>query len=260
MSAANEDRLTVLSEAFAKKPCYLRSEQSAAFIRYCERVYGVMLNQYGTADLDQLALMLDVLHLRPGSHVLDVGCGTGGTTRYLAEKSGARFVGIDSSEPAIARAQEIAAIFPEWLAFKVGTMDALDFSPGSFDAVIAIESLDLCQDLSSTIRQLNKLLRAGSQMALFYTYTADGPQDTLSATDAKLGAALRANGIVFNVFDLSESDRHFWMRSKLVADEMRAEFEAEGNTDLMHLDETEARLNLIQEGRQARYLYHVRVR
>jgi 2-polyprenyl-3-methyl-5-hydroxy-6-metoxy-1,4-benzoquinol methylase len=250
----------VPSEVIAKKPCYLRSEQSAAFIRYCERVYGVMLNQYGTADVDQLALMLDVLNLRPGSHVLDIGCGTGGTTRYLAEKSGARFIGVDSAEPAIVRAQEIAAISPEWLAFKVGTMEALDFSPGSFDAVIAIESLYLCKDLASTIGQFNRLLRARSQMALFYTYIADGPGDRLSANHAKLGAALRANGIVFNVFDLSESDRNFWMRSKIVADEMRAEFEAEGNADLMHLDETEARLSLIEEGRQSRYLYHARVR
>jgi hypothetical protein len=94
----------------------------------------------------------------------------------------------------------------------------------------------------------------------FFTHTSDGPRDTLSATDAKLGAALRANGIVFDVFDLSENDLRFWMRSKIVADEMRTEFEAEGNADLMHLDETEARLNLIQEGRQVRYLYHARVR
>ena len=80
---------------------------------------------------------------------------------------------MDNAEPAIVRAQEIAAISPEWLAFKVGTMEALDFSPGSFDAVIAIESLYLCKDLASTIGQFNRLLRARSQMALFYTYIAE---------------------------------------------------------------------------------------
>src|SRR5271167_2349742 len=89
----------------AKEPCYLRSERSPAFIRYCERVHGAMLNQYGTADIEQLTLMLDALRLRPGSHVLDAGCGTWHTTRYLAEKSEARFVGIDTLEPAIGRAQ-----------------------------------------------------------------------------------------------------------------------------------------------------------
>src|SRR5271165_7611833 len=145
----------------AKEPCYLRSERSPAFIRYCERVYGAMLNQYGTADIEQLTLMLDVLGRCPGSHVLDAGCGTGQTTPYLAEKSQARFVGIDIAEPAIGRAQELAASGPEGLAFKVATMDGLYFSPGSFDAVIAIESLYFCKDLVSTIAQLQKILRIG---------------------------------------------------------------------------------------------------
>ncbi len=248
------------AEVVAKQPCYLRSEQSPAFMHYCERVYGAMLNQYGTADMEQLHLMLDVLRLRPGSHVLDAGCGTGHTTRYLTERSQARFVGIDTAEPAIGRGQELAAANPERLTFKVGTMDALDFSPISFDAVIAIESLYFCKDLTSTIGQFQKILRPGGQMALFYTHIADSPADGLTAGDAKPGTALRANGIAFDVYDLSESDRRFWKRSKDVAEELRTEFETEGNADLMHLNETDALLDLIQKGRHARYLYHARVR
>jgi SAM-dependent methyltransferase len=243
----------------AKEPCYLRSERSPAFIRYCERVYGAMLNQYGTADIEQLTLMLDVLRLRPGSHVLDAGCGTGHTTRYLAEKSEARFVGIDTAEPAIGRAQQLEAARAERLAFKIGTMDALDFSPSSFDAVIAIESLYFCNNLISTIAQFQKILRTGGQMALFYTHIADSTGDSLAAGDTKLGAALRANGIPFDAHDLSESDRRIWKLSKQVAEELYAEFEVEGNADLMHLSETDALLDLIQKGRHARYLYHARV-
>ncbi len=243
----------------AKDRCYLRSERSPAFIRYCERVYGAMLNQYGTADIEQLTLMLDVLRLCPGSHVLDAGCGTGHTTRYLAEKSEARFVGIDAAEPAIGRAQQLEAAGAERLAFKIGTMDALDFSPSSFDAVIAIESLYFCKDLILTIAQFQKILRTGGQMALFYTHIADSTGDSLAAADTKLGAALRANGIAFDAHDLSESDRRFWKLSKQVAEELWAEFEVEGNADLMHLSETNALLDLIQKGRHARYLYHARV-
>jgi 2-polyprenyl-3-methyl-5-hydroxy-6-metoxy-1,4-benzoquinol methylase len=246
------------AEVPAKKPCYLRSEFSPAFIRYCERVYGAMLNQFGTADIEQLTLMLEVLRLPRGAHVLDAGCGTGITTRYLAEKSGATFIGIDTAESAIGRAQELAAACPELLAFKLGTMDALDFSPSSFNAVVAIESLYFCKDLSATIGQFQRTLRAKGQMALFYTHIAASPGESLAAGDTKLGAALRANGIAFDAFDLSESDQRFWKRSKDVAEEMRAEFEAEGNADLIHLSETHAVLDLIQQGRHARYLYHVR--
>jgi cyclopropane fatty-acyl-phospholipid synthase-like methyltransferase len=248
------------AEAIAKKPYYLRSEQSPAFIRYCERVYGGMLNQFGTADMEQLALLLDVLRLHPGLHVLDAGCGTGATTRYLADKSGARFVGIDIAEPAIARAKELAEANPDQLAFKVGTMDAMDFSPESFDAVVVIDSLYFCKDLAATIRQFLKILRTGGQMGLFYTHILESPESSLAAGETKLGAALRANGVTFDVHELSESDRRFWQRSKDVAEDMRLDFEAEGNADLMHLGETDAMLDLLQKGNHARYLYHARVR
>jgi 2-polyprenyl-3-methyl-5-hydroxy-6-metoxy-1,4-benzoquinol methylase len=219
-----------------------------------------MLNQYGTADLQQLTSLLELLRLRPGSHVLDAGCGTGHTTRYLAEKSQARFIGIDTAEPAIRRAQELAAPVSESLAFKVATMDALDFSLGSFDAVIAIESLYFCKDLASTIAQFQKILRSHGQMALFFTHIAGAAGESLAAADTRLGAALRANNIAFDVYDFSESDRSFWKRSKEIAEELRADFEIEGNADLMHLNETDAVLDLIQKGRHARYLYRARVR
>jgi len=247
------------AEVIAKKPCYLRSEQSPAFRRYCERVYGEMLNPFGTADMEQLTLLLDVLRLRPGSHALDCGCGTGATTRYLADKSGARFVGIDTAEPAILRAQELAAASADRLAFKMGTMDTLDFPPGSFDAVVVIDSLYSCKDLTATIGQFLRILRTGGQMGLFYTHIVESSEGSLAASDTKLGAGLRANGVAFDVHDLSESDRRFWHRSKDVAEDMRVDFEAEGNADLMHLGETDAVLDLIRKGRHARYLYHSRV-
>jgi len=74
------------SNSPAKEPCFLRSERSPAFARFCERVHGKMLNQFGSADMDQLALLLTVLAPTPESHVLDAGCGTGVTTpnrKYL---------------------------------------------------------------------------------------------------------------------------------------------------------------------------------
>lgn len=41
------------------------------------------------------ASMLEKLGIRPGDRVLDVGCGTGALTTYLAEGVEASFVGID---------------------------------------------------------------------------------------------------------------------------------------------------------------------
>jgi SAM-dependent methyltransferase len=247
------------SESLAKDPCFLRSERSLAFARFCERVYGKMLNQYGTADMEQLELLLTVLALKPGSHVLDVGCGTGSTTQYLSDKTGARFTGIDTSEPSIRRALELAQASPDRLTFKVGTMDALDFPPASFDAVIAIESLYFPKDLAGSVSQFKTVLRSGGQMALFFTHISGAPGGAVGAGDTKLAAALRSSGIEFDAHDLSDSDRRFWQRSKQAAGELRVDFDAEGNEDLTRLGEADAVLDFIREGRHARYLYHVQL-
>jgi len=52
------------------------------------------------------ALILDAAALRPGSHVLDVGCGCGGTTLAAAALiAPGQAVGVDISAPMLARAQ-----------------------------------------------------------------------------------------------------------------------------------------------------------
>lgn len=230
----------------AKEPCFLRSAHSPAFAKYCERVYGKALNQYGTADLEQLELLLRVLALTPESRVLDAGCGTGDTTRYLAERSGAVFLGIDKSERAIQRAVESGNSLR--VAFQVADMDALEPPPNSFDAVIAIEALYFPKDLTSTLAQFRAVLRAGGQMGLFFT----------SFGESKLEKALEENHLAFEKHDVTQADREFWQSSKQVAEEMRAEFAAERNEDLLHLGETDAVLDLIAKGGHRRALYHVR--
>src|SRR3712207_8493049 len=47
-------------------------------------------------------LLVEVAAQRPRRRVLDVGCGTGGTTRAIAEATGADCVGVDISEPMVA--------------------------------------------------------------------------------------------------------------------------------------------------------------
>ena len=247
------------TESPGKEPAFLRSERSPAFARFCERVYGKMLNQHGLADMEQLALLLQVLRLNSESHILDVGCRTGATTQYLSDRTGAKFVGVDVLELAIRRGIESAQATPDRLAFRVGTMDALDFPSASFDAVIAIDSLYFSKDLANTISQFRTVLRSGGQMALFYTHIAGTPEGGLGPADTKLAAALQANRISFEAHDLTDSDRQFWRRSKQAAEELLAGLEAEGNGDLSRLDEANRLLDHMQQGRHARYLYHAQV-
>ena len=244
------------SATTAKEPCYLRSQRSPVFARYCERVYGRMLNQYGAADMEQLALLVRVLRLPRHSLVLDAGCGTGETTRYLAEQTGARFLGIDTSEPCIAHAGQLAKRCPNLLDFQFGSIDDLPFSPGSFDAIISIDSVYFCKDMNATMEQFKRVLRPSGQIALLYTHVTTSPEQSLKPNDSKVALALCKIGVQFDAYDLSDSDRRFWLRAKEAGEELRAEFEAEGNGDLTRLSEASGVLDTVRKGCHARYLYH----
>jgi SAM-dependent methyltransferase len=67
-------------------------------------------DQHATAAREHREALLDTAAIAPGEHVLDVGCGTGATTLAAARAAGAdgRVVGLDISEPLLARAREHA--------------------------------------------------------------------------------------------------------------------------------------------------------
>ena len=77
--------------------------------------------------------------LPPGSRVLDVGCGIGGSARILARDYGLDVLGISISPGQIRRAQELT---PAGLSCRFAVMDALDLElpDAGFDAVWSVEA------------------------------------------------------------------------------------------------------------------------
>lgn len=247
------------AQAAALEQCFLRAEQSGAAQRYRKRTHGMALNQFNSTTMDQLALLIDVLKLKPQSVVLDAGCGTGHITKYLAETTGATFTGIDILPGCIKHAQHSAEDLPGRLDFKVANMEEPTFPPGSFDAVIAIDSLYPVRDHNKTIAAFKNILRRDGQMGLFYTHFSEAPGTGLGPDDTALAKTLRANGLDYDARDLTDADRCFWKLSKEVAEEMRHEFVDEGNPGLLIDDERHAILGLIDQNRHAKYLYHTAV-
>ena len=79
------------------------------------------------AELDEF-----MSSVKPGGHVLDVGCGTGVVTRYLVD-NGYQVTGIDISHKMLELARQRV---PE-ATFEVGDMTALDFVDYSFDGILS---------------------------------------------------------------------------------------------------------------------------
>ncbi|MFZ9754182.1 MAG: methyltransferase domain-containing protein [Cyanobium sp.] len=121
--------------------------------------------------------------LPPGSRLLDVGCGIGGSARILARDYGFDVLGISISPAQIARA---TALTPPELAercrFAVMDALALDLAAGQFDAVWSVEAGPHMPDKQRYADELLRVLRPGGLLAVAdwnRRDPADGPPNAL---------------------------------------------------------------------------------
>jgi MPBQ/MSBQ methyltransferase len=98
--------------------------------------------------------------LPPGTTVLDVGCGIGGSSRLLAREYGFSVTGVTISPQQVRRAQELT---PEDLAAKFLVNDAmsLSFPDASFDVVWSIETGPHIPDKKAFANELLRVLKPG---------------------------------------------------------------------------------------------------
>jgi SAM-dependent methyltransferase len=75
--------------------------------------YEVDLGQTGWMDAEELREFLPLLDLTRQSHVLEVGCGSGGCALYLSRLTHAQVTGIDANASAIEEARTSAKSMPE---------------------------------------------------------------------------------------------------------------------------------------------------
>lgn len=104
----------------------------------------------------------------PAGTALDIGCGTGTTSIYLAQR-GWRVTGIDFIAMAIRRASQKAAAANVKVAFHVADITRLDFLHDPFDLVIDIGCLHNLTPEQQTAYSLTltRLTRPGANFALY---------------------------------------------------------------------------------------------
>ncbi|CAG7627674.1 2-methoxy-6-polyprenyl-1,4-benzoquinol methylase, mitochondrial [Paenibacillus solanacearum] len=97
--------------------------------------------------------------LPAGSRVLEVGCGTGRTACHLA-RNGHTVTGLDIREEMLAKARQRAAAEKLDVTFVQGSIDALPFTNGSFNIVLA-ESVTNFADSSIALSEYFRVLKPG---------------------------------------------------------------------------------------------------
>jgi ubiquinone/menaquinone biosynthesis C-methylase UbiE len=216
---------------------------SQAYSRFCHRLYGADLSQAGFSDLKQLEAMLKDLDLSPDDRVMDLGCGAGRMAEWVSDQSGASVLGVDYSPFAIQWALERTVQKRNRLDFKVGNMDDLDLSPGSFNAIISIDSLYMPTDLPATLINLMNLLKPGGRLAVFFmemVWDAEGDRSMLKAENLAIAREFTRMGLVYRATDYSRQTYEMMQRKRVLADEMRQQFEDEGNPMLYQFCRDEA--------------------
>jgi len=103
--------------------------------------------------------------LPPGSRLLDVGCGIGGSARILARDYGFDVLGISISSQQVDRAR---ALTPAHLPCRFAVMDALamPMADGCFDAVWTVEAAPHIANKQHFANELLRLLRPGGQLVM----------------------------------------------------------------------------------------------
>jgi ubiquinone/menaquinone biosynthesis C-methylase UbiE len=157
-------------------------------------------------------LTIGNLDLRPGSRVLDVGCGTGWATLHLAtllpEGSAC---GLDLSHQMVDEASsKIPPELKDRVEFRQGNSADLPFEAGSFTHLICTNSFHHYPDPLRALAEMRRVLVPGGQIAIFenapdlswYTWAWDRLLRIIEKghvrylPSAELGALLSRAGLV----------------------------------------------------------------
>lgn len=143
--------------------------RTRALPRIYERIWrplaGRLLMGFGPDADEEHRIALEMLEIRPGDRVLDVGCGPGNFTRDFAHAAGeGEVVGVDASATMLAAAVEAGG--PQNLSYVRADARELPFPGSGFDAVCCFAALYLIEEPMRALDELVRVLAPGGRLAL----------------------------------------------------------------------------------------------
>lgn len=100
-------------------------------------------------------------------HVLDVCCGLGGASRYLAHNYGCRVTGIDLTQSRVEGAKRLTEMvgLDNHVTFQIANALDLPFSSKTFDVVISQEAFCHVPEKNRLMAQCARVLKPGGRLA-----------------------------------------------------------------------------------------------
>jgi tocopherol O-methyltransferase len=117
------------------------------------------------AQLQLIEHLAQRTSVKPGSDILDIGCGFGATSLYLARQYNAAVTGITISPVQLEMAIQAAATQHLDVKFLLMDAEAMNFQK-QFDVLWSVESISHYQNLQGFFASAAKLLKPGGSFAI----------------------------------------------------------------------------------------------
>ncbi len=162
--------------------------------------------------------------ISPGDEVVDIGCGTGLTTREAGRAaSPGRVVGVDVSERMLERARELTAA--ERLAnvrYELGDAQVHRFDPAGYDVAISRFGTMFFSDPGAAFANIAAALRPGARLVAL-VWQGHDRNEWAQAIDAALGDAAQPSKPGADPFSLGDAEATAGLLERAGFDDIRFE-------------------------------------
>jgi SAM-dependent methyltransferase len=153
--------------------------------------YGDDIGQNNWSTAEEHRRFLGWLGLKRGDRLLDVACGSGGPTIYLASQSRCRALGIDNTAQAVMRATRVSHGMGLKERVEFTHMDAdrpLALPDACFEAVICLDAINHLSDRQHALADWARVLKPGGRLLFTDCVTLTGLiSDTEVAARSRIG-------------------------------------------------------------------------
>ena len=113
--------------------------------------------------------LIKLANFTPDMHIIDVGCGVGGSTRRLSHEVGCTVTGIDLSDEYIDAAERLTQLLKMEGRVKFHAASALElpFDDNSFDGAWSIQMNMNVEDKLGWLKELYRVLKPGGRAVLY---------------------------------------------------------------------------------------------
>lgn len=129
--------------------------------------YGEDLGQTSWVTTEESNEIPQLLQLKSGSSVLEIGCGSGQYALHVAKKIGCRITGLDINASGVRNAQHLAQDAGLDLRAQFAVCDvaqSLPFAPASFDAVFANDAMCHIPGRPGLLARIFEVLKPGGRL------------------------------------------------------------------------------------------------